>query len=646
MAALLLLSVVLASADAGVAPLPELVALDVVEVTAPADGVEAPLPTSPLVRDPTATVSTVEAAARRAEAKDAAELVAATPGVVVQDSGGPGQRKTLSLRGAAPNAVLVLLDGVPLAGQGAAMDLSRIPVAALERLEVLRGAGGRYGPGGLGGVVNLVTRAPEAQPRVFADLSHGSFETTRGALGATGQLPGGDGLVLLHGLRSDGRFDYRYDEAPALEGNPLTTRARENNAALQGGGLLRYRARPGATQLDLVAEGFVERRGLAGPVQNPSATAAQSSVRGTLSARTQTRFEAGGTLALLGYGRLDASELTGSFLGAGYRQLESSAGVEATYARLLAARHGLTALLTAGGDWLAEPSRTNPAWGRLGVMLGDEVLLFGGDLTLSASARLDVAGPFVVVSPRLGAAAQLPLGFSVRANLGQASRPPAFAELYVVQGTLLPNATLRPERALTADLGAAWTHAQGQLSVTGFGALYEDLISYEYYPPNLARPFNFQAASAAGVEVEGKVTPWRWLEASASYTFLATQNLKDDPRYYQKPLPFRPAHRVSARVVAGLDWLKARAEVLFQSEQFQNRTATLALPARAFVNAGVTVMPWRHPEVTVSAELKNLLDVQSQDVDGYPLPPRALFVTLGLAWGPGRSTPVLGPSSR
>lgn len=633
MGALLLLSVVtLASADAGV-PLPELEAIDVIEVLAPPDDAQAPLPTSPLVRDPTAALTTVDVAERRAEAKDAAELVLAAPGAVVQDSGGPGQRKTLSLRGAAPNAVLVLLDGVPLASAGAAMDLSRIPTAALERLEVLRGAGGRYGPGGLGGVVNLVTRAPESQPHVFADLSHGSFETTRGALGATGPLLGGDALVLLHGLRSEGRFDYAYDEAPALDGNPLTLRRRENNGALQGGGLLRYRRAFGATRLDVVAEGLGEQRGLAGPVQNPSATAGQATWRGTLSARTQTRFDDGSALAVLGYGRVDATELTGTFLGAGYRQLESSAGAEATWTRTVAGRHGLTALLSAGGDWLAEPTRANPSWGRLGAMLGDEVRFFGGDLAVSGSARLDVAGPFVVVSPRLGATAQLPLGLSVRANVGQASRPPAFGELYVVQGTLLPNGTLRPERALTADLGVQWAHERALLAVTGFGALYEDLISYEYYPPNLARPFNFQAASAAGVEVEARVTPWGWLEASASYTFLSTQNLKDDPRYYLKALPFRPAHRVYARVAAGPEWLRARAEVLVQSEQFQNRTGTLVLPARAFVNAGVAVTPWTAPRVMVSAELKNLLDVQSQDVDGYPLPPRSFFVTLGLAWG-------------
>ncbi|MDP2274570.1 MAG: TonB-dependent receptor [Archangium sp.] len=596
--------------------------------------VNEPLPTSPVVRDPSATLTIRDATNARAEAKDASELLTTTPGAVVQDSGGAGQRKTLSLRGAAPNAVLVLLDGVPLAGPGAAMDLSRIPVSALERIEVLRGGGSaRYGPGAMGGVVNLVTRSPDGSTRLFADVTQGSFVTTQLSAGGATSLLGGDGLVLLHGLRSEGTYAFSYDELPSLPGNPLTTLTRTNNGALQGGGLIRFRRRIGATQVDLLGEGSVESRGLAGPVQNPSDSASQLTGRGTFSARTTTRFEAGGSLSTLGWGRLDDTTLNGTFFGAGtYHQRETSLGAEAVYSRLFAGRHGVTALISGGGDWLTAANGVNPSWGRFAAMLGDEELFFDGALSLSASARVDVAGRFVVFSPKVGVVAELPRGFSVRANAGQASRPPAFTELYVMQGTLLPNPDLRPERALTGDVGAAWKHERGHVSATGFLSLYEDLISYEYYPPNLARPYNFQAARVAGLELEAAATPWRWLELTASYTFLDTQNQKDDPRYYLKALPFRPAHRLHARVSGGPDWLKGRVEVLFQTAQFTNRTETLSLPARAFVNVGLTARPWKDPLVTVSVELKNLLDVQTQDLDGYPLPPRAVFVTVGVAW--------------
>ncbi|MFO0595259.1 MAG: TonB-dependent receptor [Myxococcaceae bacterium] len=596
-----------------------------------------PFATSPVVRDPSATVTVLDAREALREAKEAGELLATTPGAVVQDSGGVGQRKSLSLRGAAPNAVLVLLDGVPLSAPGEAMDLSRVPLGALDRLEVLRGGGSaRYGPGAMGGVVNLVTRSPrdDASPltSVFANASQGSFVTTRVQAGGTTELLGGDGLVVLHGLRTEGAFDYSYDAQPSLEGNPLTTLTRQNNDALQGGALARFRRRLGDTRLDVLAEGLVENRGLAGPVQNPSSTARQTSGRGTVSVRSRTRFESFGTVSTLASLRLDDLTLTGGVFGAGpYHQATGSAGAEASWTQVFANRHAVTALLTGGGDWLRSTGAT-PAQGRGGAMVADELWLFDGALALHGSARVDAAGRFVVFSPKLGATLDLPKGFSVRANVGQASRPPSFTELYVVQGTLLPNAELRPERALTADATVEWSHPKASVAVTGFGSLYEDLISYEYYPPNLARPYNFMAARVAGVEVEATARPFTWLEASAGYAWLDTQNLRDDPRYYLKSLPFRPRHRVHARVSGGPTWLRGHAEVLYQSAQFTNRTETLALPERAFVNVGATVTPWASPRISVSAELKNVLDVRTQDLDGYPLPPRAFFVTLGFQW--------------
>ena len=128
--------------------------------------------------------------------------------------------------------------------------------------------------------------------------------------------------------------------------------------------------------------------------------------------------------------------------------------------------------------------------------------------------------------------------------------------------------------------------------------------------------------------------PFEWISATASYTWTHTQNLRDDPRYFNKPLPFRPEHRLHARLSGGPWFLQGHAELLFQTQQFTNRTGTLFVPARALVNVGVTVTPWKNPRVSLSAELKNLLNVQTYDYDGYPLPPRSFFVTLGFSWSP------------
>jgi len=66
-----------------------------------------------------------------------------------------------NLRGLGPGATLVLLNGnrLPAAGQGIAADLSVVPAAAIQRIDVLaEGASAIYGADAVAGVVNIITR--------------------------------------------------------------------------------------------------------------------------------------------------------------------------------------------------------------------------------------------------------------------------------------------------------------------------------------------------------------------------------------------------------------------------------------------------------------------------------------------------------
>ena len=63
--------------------------------------------------------------------------------------------------------VLLLLDGFPmLAADLGDIKWDAIPASEVERVEVIKGAGSAlYGTGALGGVINVLTRAPAAEPR-------------------------------------------------------------------------------------------------------------------------------------------------------------------------------------------------------------------------------------------------------------------------------------------------------------------------------------------------------------------------------------------------------------------------------------------------------------------------------------------------
>ncbi len=603
--------------------------LDPVEVLAPS--VPKPLSASPLEREPSAATSTVDLDDRRTESKNLAEIVAALPGVVARDTGGLGQTKVLSIRGSSPNAVLVLFDGIALQSTGAAVDLSRLPTALFSKVEVLRGVASRYQPGAMGGVVNLVSRDTTGQ-RAFGGLSYGSFSSSEAHVGATAEIAGGNGLVLLHGLTTQGDFGYTFDATPNISTAALVQRQRENNSARQLGALLKWKRFWGNTRVDALVDVAAEGRGLAGTVYNPTPTAAQQSMQSVAALRLSHQFEHQGELLTTVSMRTGTLALQNTGFGAeNYQQDDVSLNTEVQYARALGA-HRFEALVSGGTDTLGATDNARIYNGRAAAMVGLTLSGLAGRLQVLPSVRVDVDGPFVVVSPKLGATALLGRQFTLRANVGQASRPPSFLERFVRQGAVVPNANLQAERAIQGDLAVSWAFDSGSLSLGGFYGLTGDLISYELYPPMVLKPFNFATVAQAGLEAEGQADVNAWLGLRAAYTYLRATNVRDTPRYYGHPLPFRPEHVVTAGARFGPAAMHLQLDGVFSSAQFQNRTATLSVPARALVNVGLHGVFSGAPQVRWGAELKNIFDVSTVDVSAYPLAPRAFFLTAALSW--------------
>ncbi len=596
-----------------------------------------PSPESPSQRDPTGQTSVVDMAGRRSEVLSTGALLSEVPGAVVNSTGGVGQSESISLRGAPNTGVLVLLDGMPLNGPGDIADISLIPPAILERAEVLRGsASASYGPLALGGVVNLVTRKATDTPSAFGDFTAGSFGTFRGSLGASGHVLGGTGLLLVHGAYSQGDFTYSYQPlvdvgVPGAVGMPVQ---RVNNQSASGGGLLKQGWDISGWALDALLEADVLSRGLAGTEEHPTPNSEQSASRVLASVRTQHTFASGLSLSLRLDSRRTTDNLTGGSFGAGEYDRLWQAGATADAAWPLGP-HALAATASVG---VASVHATggSPTWALTSLSLRDEWLLFQGRASLVGALGLDQVGPYVAASPKLGVSVGLPLGFSVRANAGYGFRPPSFYELYLPTGTLGVNPNLQPERSFSVDGALVYASRWATGSVGGFWTRYQDLITYEYYPPFFARPNNISVADAWGMEAEARVRPWPWLDAQGSYTLQQTENVRDVAPYFGKPLPYRPAQLGSARIAAGPDWLQARVQVQGRSSVTVNRAGILMLPGHVFVGAGVDVVLWKR--LTASLQVNNIFNVQGQDLDGYPLPGRAVFATLALALGEAAPT--------
>ncbi len=121
-----------------------------------------------------------------------------TQGVTLRGVSGSGASRTV-----------VLADGVPLNDPfGSWVYWNRVPSAAVDRVEIVRGAAGDlYGADALGGVVQVLTFSP-ARPRVRALVDGGSHDTGRVSLFAgasrgpwfgsvAGELLGTDGVLTI-----------------------------------------------------------------------------------------------------------------------------------------------------------------------------------------------------------------------------------------------------------------------------------------------------------------------------------------------------------------------------------------------------------------------------------------------------------------
>ena len=104
----------------------------------------------------------------KSNAKKLSDILSSIPGIYITSRSGRAMEDNIKMRGLVTE-VLILVDGVPYynathAAGAAAYDLRSIPVADIERIEVVKGAGSAiYGSMAAAGVINIITRKPEGE---------------------------------------------------------------------------------------------------------------------------------------------------------------------------------------------------------------------------------------------------------------------------------------------------------------------------------------------------------------------------------------------------------------------------------------------------------------------------------------------------
>ena len=167
--------------------------------------------------------------------QDVATALREVPGVQVTQSGSPGTETDVAIRGSTAAQTLIMIDGVPVNDSATgAFDVAELTTNDLNRIEVVRGAGGAlYGSQAIGGVVNLITEEGSGPPR-FSLLSEGGnrasqqqalvFGGAEEKLAYTGALSyfSTDRFRPINDIRTISpaslRLDYHLDENTTLHG--------------------------------------------------------------------------------------------------------------------------------------------------------------------------------------------------------------------------------------------------------------------------------------------------------------------------------------------------------------------------------------------------------------------------------------------
>jgi iron complex outermembrane receptor protein len=588
-----------------------------------------------------------------------AEVLVGQPGVQVRASGGLGQFSGAVLRGAAPSQVAVLVDGVPLSrGSQASVDLSLLPIAGVERVEIYRGAPPlELGVDAIGGTVNLITRRGRTAPTGWSELGGGSFGRRLVSLGYSGEQPGLRVSASVSYQGAVGDFPYYFNEGLRYGKPELAQLRRRNDDFDQGAVDLRVTfgqdSRGGFAQVS----GLLKRQGVAGIGQpggqpgDPELATGRALLilggQGTLAGGhvalagdahallEQTRFHDLKALPVRVLAQL--SEQTGARL---VLRLHRYAA-----ARPTAALNQLSLILLAEGRYerldqsdlcAAQPGSCAGAppsqRARALLGLGGEVRLWqdrlliqpGGHLlvahsdTLPAGSAAPESPTAVFPAPRLAARLQVLPWLLLRASGGRFVRLPTFLELFGDRAFFRPSLDLRPESAWSAEAGfAVSTTPQAglrlALSTHGFYRLIDDLIDVIRDGPTLhAR--NVGAAQAAGVEVEARARLGEALQAQLNYTFLDARDKTADPNRYDHLLPGRAPHTVFLRLEGGYRTLRLFYELDHAAQLYQDPANLQPRPARTLHALGLQLGPQLFARgrlrVQLAVEVRNLLDAR------------------------------------
>lgn len=590
------------------------------------------------------TVITQEQLEQR-QVRVVSDVLRDVPGLAVSRTGPVGALTQLRIRGAEGNQTLVLIDGIEVnnPAAGSEFNLANLLNAEIERIEVLRGPqSALYGSDAIGGVVNIVTKRPEAGFTATVRGEGGSFATRSGLF----NIGFGSERFYLSGTLD--RF---------VTNGVSVAEEDDGNSEDDGYANTTARIKVGIKPFDFLeidAVGMAvdsDRDGDASaPVVNAidSEDESETSQRYGLARAKLTLFDG----AWEHIGRASALEDETDFFNGTGAKTFTSRGEKSKFdyqtnlflstPEVAGAEHTLTFAAEREREEqftdsaFSGPNRVDVVnYGYVGeyrVGLWDRLFLSGG-LRYDDNDRLfDDEFTYRATAAYLHEES----GTRLHGSVGRGVKNPTLFELFGSTPTFSGNPDLEAEESIGWDAGVEQSLFGDRLilDVTYFNNRIDDLIQGAGNTAvNLSGTSKIQ-----GVEVTAAAEPLPGLSLNAAYTF--TNGEDADGR----ELIRRARHAASFNANYGFDLFARPANVnlavryngaqddrVFDSF-FPVQTRTVTLDSYTLVNLGVSYEI--HDGVELFARGENLLDDDYQDVFGFGTPGISGFAGVRIRLGP------------
>ena len=568
------------------------------------------------------------------------DLLRSVPGVTVARNGGIGGTTGVFIRGADSDQTVALIDGVKIndpASPGGGFNFGNLLTGNIDRIEVLRGAQSvLWGSQAIGGVVNMITRAPTERLEANLRGEYGYRNTAQ----VVGNVSGKAGPLSA----SVGAGYFRTDGISAFS---------EARGGKERDGYENFGANA-KVNLALTDAISIDARGwYADSTADIDGFAPPSYAFGDTLETTKTR-------EIVGYTGLNAAFLDGRFrnrLGFAYtdiRRRNDDGGFTTFAGNGRNERLEYQGIFDIADGWLAtaglerETSRyTTSSFGgpqqqaraRIDSVYGQLVATPLSGLTVTGGVRHDDHDRFGGATTFGGSGVWTPGngGTTIRASYAEGFKAPS---LYQLQGDY-GNQLLRPEQSKGWDAGVTQRLLEGafEASATYFQRNSTDLIDFISCARPLTgictgRPFgtydNILKARARGVELTAVLRPVEALRFQANYTWTDARN-RTPGANLNKLLARRPSDSLTA--LADYSWgfgLQTGATATLVGSSFDNASNARRIGSYVLVDLRGSFPITSNIEVY--GRIENLFNQRYETTFQYGQPGRAGYAGVRLRY--------------